>query len=129
MLIDYAGFLLLIKCILGLWLFATVCAGYAYYVNSRRSDGDPQKKSYPPAAILFAPITLPFFFVLYVFFFILRVLAYGLFFIVFVIAVVAFRKPFLLAWLHKTATAIGNRLLEANTLLIRLFISPLGKSS
>src|ERR1041385_9139453 len=124
MLIDYAGFLLLIKCIFWSWLLTTGCAGYAYYVNARRPHDDPQKKKYHPAAIVFAPITLPAFFVLSSFIFVLRALLYGLFLILFVVALVLFRKPFLLAWLHKTVTSIGNKLLAANTFLIRLFLSP-----
>jgi hypothetical protein len=35
-----------------------------------------------------------------------------------------FRKWFFLVWLHKAAKYIGDKLLEANTLLIRLFLWP-----
>ncbi|MCK6538763.1 MAG: hypothetical protein L6Q26_01795 [Anaerolineales bacterium] len=56
-----------------------------------------------------------------VIYFVLRALAYGLFLVLFTVALVVFRKPFLLVWLMKAATKIGTLLLEANTFLIRLF--------
>jgi hypothetical protein len=39
------------------------------------------------------------------------------------------RKPFLLEWLKKIAIALGDRLLEAHTFLIRIFLRPLAGSS
>src|SRR5215208_3962761 len=87
----------------------TACAGYAYYVNARRPADDPQKRNYPPIAILFAPVTVPILLLFAISIFILRVLVYGLFLILFVIALVLIRKPFLLTALHKTAMYIGNK--------------------
>jgi hypothetical protein len=100
------------------------CAMYAYYVNSRRPDGDPKKKNYHPLAFVFAPITFPIFAVLFVSFFILRALSYGVFMVVFILALIFIRKPFILVWLQKIATGIGDRLLEANTLLVKFFLRP-----
>ncbi|HLO28666.1 MAG TPA: hypothetical protein VK249_06010 [Anaerolineales bacterium] len=120
MLLDHLD--LLFKCIVGLILFATVCAGYAYYVNARRSKDDPGKRNYHPAAILFARITLPAFLLFSIAIFILKVLAYGIFLLVFAFTILIVRKSFLLTWLHKTMTAIGNISLEANTLLIKFFV-------
>ena len=102
----------------------TACAGYAYYVNARRPADDPQKRNYPPIAILFAPVTVPILLLFAISIFILRVLVYGLFLILFVIALVLIRKPFLLSILHKTAMYIGNKLLQANTILIKLLLRP-----
>ena len=103
-------------------LIAFVCAGFAYRVDSQRAEGDPKKRHYSPTAILLAPFTFPIFFFGGISIFLLRVLTYGVFLILFAIALIAFRKPFLLAWLQNTATKIGNALLEANTLLIKIFL-------
>lgn len=104
------------------------CALFAYYVDSRRSDDDPEKKNYHPLAILLAPVTLPLFIIFSISIFILRVATYGVFMVLFIIALIVLRQPFILEWLRKTATTIGDRLLEANTLLIRLFLQPLAGS-
>lgn len=100
--------------------FVTACAGYAYYVNSKRADDDPKKRNYHPLAIIFAPITLPLLIIFSISIFILRVLTYGIFLFLLIVALLVIRKPFLLVWLRKTATTIGDALLEANTLLFRL---------
>ena len=105
-------------------LVVTACAGYAYYANSKRADDDPKKRNYHPVAIIIAPVTFPLLAIFSLSFFILRVLTYGIFLILFTIALLVIRKPFLLVWLRKTATSIGNALLEANTLLIKLFLKP-----
>lgn len=101
-----------------------VCALYAYHVDSKRPDDDPKKKNYHPLAILLAPITFPLFVVFYISIFILRVITYGVFMVLFIAAMIFLRKPFILEWLKKNAMTIGDLLLEANTLLIRLFLRP-----
>lgn len=104
---------------------ATVCAMYAYYADTRRAENDPQKKNYNLFAVLMTPVTLPVFVVLYAFISILRAVAYGGFMILFLLALILIRKPFILEWLRKIALTIGNLLLEANTFLIRIFLQPL----
>ncbi len=42
----------------------------------------------------------------------------------FTFALIFIRKPFFLEWLKKNAVKVGDLLLEANTLLIRLFLGP-----
>lgn len=101
-----------------------VCALYAYHVDSKRPGDDPKKKNYHPLAILLAPITFPLFVVFYISIFILRVITYGVFMVLFIAAMIFLRKPFILEWLKKNATTIGDLLLETNTLLIRLFLRP-----
>jgi hypothetical protein len=98
-----------------LWAFA----GHAYLVNARRLADDPEKKSFHPAAVYFVPFTWLPFLIAYIIVFIIRALVYGIFLILFTIALVVIRKPFLLAWLDKVARKIGNRLLEVNTFLAR----------
>lgn len=119
MLSEYSGYF--INCILGLALFFIACTGYAYLVNAGRPDDDPKKKDFHPAAIILAPITLPLFTLGWISLFAIRVLFYGLFLIVSLVGLVVFRKPFLFIWLDKIGTKVGNKLLEANMLLIRLF--------
>jgi hypothetical protein len=98
-----------------LWAFA----GYAYLVNARRLADDPEKKSFHPAAVYLAPITWFPLLIASIVVFIIRALLYGVFLVLFTIALVAIRKPFLLVWLDKVARKIGNKLLEVNTFLAR----------
>jgi hypothetical protein len=111
-----------------MYLIITFCALIAYYVDSRRAEDDPKKKNHHPLAIVFAPMTFPFFLVLFIFLFLLRVLVYGVFTILFILMLIIVRKPFILEPIQKTAIRIGDRLMEANTMLIRFFLSPWANS-
>ncbi len=121
MIFDPRYFPYLCNCFLALMLIYFVCAGYAYRVNARRPKDDPQKRDFHFGAVLLAPFTFPLFIAASITLFLLRVLVYGVFLILFTIALVAIRKPFLLVWLDKIATQIGNKLLAGNTALIRIF--------
>ncbi len=112
------------KGILLLMLLAWVCAGYAYFVNSRRLPDDPKKKDYYLGAVFLTPITLIPFLIGFILLFIVRALFYGVFLLLFIFALIVIRNAFLLKWLHKTATYIGDKLLETNTLLIKIFLRP-----
>ena len=112
------------KVTLGLMAFIMACTFYTYHVNSRRPDDDPKKKNYHPLAILFAPITFPILAILYISFFILRVLVYGVFTILFILMLILVRKPFILEPMQKIVIRIGDRLMEANTILVRFFLNP-----
>jgi hypothetical protein len=101
-----------------------VCTGYAYYINSKLPEDDPNKKDFHPIAILLAPVTLPLLFFGMISLFILKAIAYSIFLFLFTLALVIIRKPFILVWLDKIAKKIGNILLEVNTYLIRLFLNP-----
>jgi ABC-type multidrug transport system permease subunit len=100
------------------------CAWFAYSVDTRRADDDPQKRDFDPLAVVLAPITFPFLFVLAVFIFILRALLFGLILILFAMALIGAREPFIFKWLGRKMIAVGNRLLGINTFLIRLFWRP-----
>src|SRR5512147_1829095 len=90
------------------FILATMaCAGYAYYVNTRRSEDDPKKRQYHPVGILFSPITLPLLLLSSAALFLLRVLIYGALIVLFTIALFIIRKPFLLAAMHKVIMRIG----------------------
>jgi len=96
-------------------------AGYTYRVNSKRTADDSTKKDYHPAAIFLTPLW-PVFLFASISLFILRAMAYSIFLVLFTIGLVVFRKPFILTWLSKIALKIGDKLLQANTLLVRLFL-------
>lgn len=111
------------KGLLLLMLILFLCAGYAYRVNTLRPADDPKKHNYHLGAVILAPFTWLLFFFASITIFILRVLMYTIFLIVFLVAFLAVRKPFLLVWLDKIATKVGNKLLEANTFLIKMAFS------
>jgi hypothetical protein len=127
MLWFYAGSL--IRWYIRLCIIFWVCAGYAYRANAKRPADDPNKKDFYFAAIFLAPITWPLLLFAFVSLFIIKAVWYSIFLILLTIALVVVRKPFLLIWLDKIATKVGNILLEANTQLIKLFLSFLPKRS
>ena len=95
-------------------------ARYVYYVNARLPDDDPKKRNYHPAAVFLAPITWPLFVLGAISIFILKAILYGIFLVLFTIAIVVIRKPPLIERLKKVINLIGRILLGANTILIRL---------
>ena len=107
----------------------TLCALLAYHVNSKRPEDDPKKRDYHPLAILLAPITWPLMALFGISFFILKVTTYGVFLVLYILALIFVRKPFILEWLKKTALKIGDLLMEANSALVRIFLPPLAGSS
>ena len=112
------------RCFLGYMLISLLLwafAGYAYLVNSRRKAGDPLKKDLHPAAVILTPFW-PIVVTVSIFIFVLRTALYGISLSLFAIGLILIRKPFFLIWLGKAVTKIGNRLLQANMLLIRFFL-------
>lgn len=99
-----------------LWIFA----GYAYIVDSMRPAGDPQKKNYNFNAIFLAPISWPLLLSGWFVVLVLRALLFGIFLVVFTLALIFIRKPFWLIWLDKIAIKIGGKLLDINSTLINL---------
>jgi hypothetical protein len=98
--------------------------GYAYWVNAIQATNGTAKKVYHFYAIFLAPIW-PLLVIGWVLLFLLRALAYGIFLILFTVAVVLIRKPLILIWLGKVALKIGNKLLSTNEFLIGLFFPKL----
>jgi hypothetical protein len=107
------------------WAFA----GYAYRVNAKRAAEDPDKKDFHPMAVHLVPFTWPALILIYLFIFVTRALLYGIYLILFAFALIAFRKPFLLIWLDKVVRKVGDKLLEANTFLIRIVFGDWGNNS
>jgi len=121
--INYVEYLCLGMLIISLLL--GVCAVYAYSVNSQRSDDDSEKKNYQLGAIIFTFFTWPLFFIAFISLFLIRALSYGFFLILFTVFLIIIpqeaSEP---TWLEKTAASIGDTLLEANTMLFKLFLRP-----
>jgi hypothetical protein len=116
------NFDLIVKCIKSYILISLILwgfAGYVYRVNSKRAVDDPLKKDFHPAAVFLTPLW-PFLAIIWVLTFILRAVFYGIILILFTIGLVIIRKPFILIWLIKLANKVGNKLLQANMLLIRV---------
>jgi cell division protein FtsW (lipid II flippase) len=106
-------------------LLLAVCAVYAYSVNSQRSEDDPQKTNYQLGALIFTFLTWPIFLIAFLSLFLIRALSYGFFLILFTIFLIIIpRESSEPTWLEKTAAKIGETLLEANALLIKLFFRP-----
>lgn len=111
-------------CVLPLVLIPMICAAYAYAVNARRPVDDPEKRDFHPFAIVLAPITWPLFILAAILIFILRALLFGVILILFVLVLIFARESTLIKRLLKKALSFGNKLLELNTALIRLFWKP-----
>jgi hypothetical protein len=99
--------------------------GFSYLANAKRKTDDPLKRDFHPLAILIAPFTLPLFAVGLIVLMIVKAFLYGAILIILTVLLIFYRKPTSPTWLEELITKIGNALLEANTLLIRLFLRPL----
>ena len=97
-----------------------VCAGYAYRVNARLAADDPKKRDIPLSAVLLGPIIWPVLLLGVVSIFLIKALLYSIFLVLFAIALLVIRKPFLIIWLKRSAAWIGDRLLGANILLMKM---------
>jgi hypothetical protein len=119
--------IILYLCKGSLWitLIICLCVIYAYIINSQRQEDDPQKRNYDIGPILLAPFTWPFFLIAFISLFLLRAFFYGFFLILFTISLIFIPiRSYQPSWLEKTAARIGEALLQANTLLIKLFLRP-----
>lgn len=115
--ICYSSIFVMVLCFLS--------AGYAYLVNARRTAGDPDKKEFEFNAVWLAPLTWPLLLPLAIVVTVLRAVVGIVLVSLFALGVLAIRKPFIISWLEKITLKIGNKLLHANSVLIRAI---LGKS-
>ena len=106
-------------CLVVIALILYVCARYAYRVNAERPNDDRKKRDFRMDGIFLRLIIWPLFLLAYITVFVLRALLYLLLLILFPIILIVFRKPPRQVWLHKIATNIGDKLLVANTFLIK----------
>jgi hypothetical protein len=102
--------------------FLCICTGSMYHVNARRPSDDPNKRDFHFGAVVIVTILWPVLLLVYAGLFLLKAFALALSLIVVAVALIAIRKPFLLAWIQKTSSKMGNRLLEWNTALIYAFL-------
>lgn len=108
-----------------LWSYASISLilfvfmGYAYRVDAGRAADDPQRREYHPLVVFLFPIW-PLWIGISLSLFTLRAITYGVFLVLFTVALIVVRKPFIVVWLEKAAMYIGNRLLRMNTLVVRL---------
>lgn len=109
-------------------VFVCICVIYSYRSNARRQSTDPRRRNFHPAAIVLALFTWPILLILVLSFLILRIMVFailfGVFIILFTLALIGIRRPFFLVWLDKVLRFVGDKLLEANSRLIKLFLSP-----
>lgn len=109
-------------CLPLLMLILFFCVGHAYRVNARRSIDDPNKRDFHLGSVILAPISWPVLLILSVGLLLLRAVVSAVLLLAVTFALVVIRKPFLIAWLEKVSTKIGNIVLELNTTLIYAFL-------
>lgn len=112
MLLDYANY-----CLLGFILLSlpgVVLAGFAYLANTKRASDDPAKKDFSLRAVFFALFRWPLFLLSSITLPIVKGLAYGVFLIMFSIALLAFRPSDFLNRLKNALVQVGDKLLETD---------------
>lgn len=106
-------------------LFIALSIVYAYSINEQRPPDDPEKQQYHLGGMIFTLFTWPLFLFFFISLFLLRALFYGIFLILFIGSLVIFpRERTELTWVERTAARVGDGLLKANMMLIRLFLRP-----
>lgn len=118
-----ASFLNIQCCCAGYFLLAvlwTTFAGYSYLVDRQRLDDDPEKKNYHVSGVFMVPLFWPFILVGWAAILLLRALHFGLFLILFTLAVIFIRESEDFTGLDKISTSIGDMLLDANSALLNL---------
>lgn len=118
MLWRYVGY-----CCPGLILLSLIfwaLAVYSFRVNAKRAPNDPKKKDFQPAAIFLVPLTWPLLFLVWLSLLLIKALVYGVFLVLFTIALFAYQDSGMPDWLTEKLTWIGNKLLEANTFLMKV---------
>lgn len=103
-------------CLGGMVIWAM--SAFTYFYHKRLHDGHEEKKIYHPYAWVAVPFTLPLWAVAAILSAILYAVFFGLLLIVFSLALVAIRKPFLFKWLKETALSVGGFFLKINTQLL-----------
>ena len=106
-------------------LLVSVFTMYAYSINSQRTAEDPEKRNYRPSALVIVFFTWPILLPALLSLFLLRVLFYGIFVIIFItILLLVPRERSEPTLLERKIARIGEALLDANAVLIRLMLRP-----
>ena len=97
--------------------------GYAYFVNKEYAydDDDTARSDFDIRGVFVASILWPILLLGGLILSILKASMFGIFLLLFTVAVVVVRKPFLWRWIEPIILAIGRYLLKFSTSLIRLF--------
>lgn len=97
---------------------------YAYLRNERLPNDSPEKQKYNKNSILFAPFTLPFVLLFsasaWLVIHFVRAILFGVFLLLFPLALLIFRKVRLIKWLLDQFERLGRALLKINTFLLRM---------
>lgn len=106
-------------------LVVSVFTMHAYSINSQRTADDPEKRNYRPSALVFVFFTWPVLLPVLLSLFLLRVLFYGIFVIIFMIILLLIpREASEPTLLERKLARIGEALLDANAVLIKLMLRP-----
>src|SRR5688572_23486477 len=106
-------------------LVVSVFTMHAYSINSQRTADDPEKRNYRPRALVFVFFTWPILLPVLLSLFLLRVLFYGIFVIIFMIILLLIpREASEPTLLERKLARIGEALLDANAVLIKLMLRP-----
>jgi hypothetical protein len=95
-------------------------AAFAQLHHKRLPKEDEERKTYHPYAWIAVPFALPFWGLVAILSAILYAILAGFLLLVFILALVVLRKPFLFKWLKETALKVGEPLLKLNTWLLNL---------
>ena len=109
-------------CVPILTVLAFLSAWVAYRANARRQYADPDKKAFEFSAVWLAPLTWPLLIPLAILLTAIRAIVGILLVGLFALGVLAIRKPFIISWLEKIALKVGNKLMLANSILIRAIL-------
>ena len=106
-------------------LVVSVFTMLAYSINSQRTADDPEKRNYRLSALVFVFFTWPVLLPVLLSLFLLRVLFYGIFVIIFMIILLLIpREASEPTLLERKLARIGEALLDANAVLIKLMLRP-----
>ena len=106
-------------------LVVSVFTMYAYSINSQRTAEDPEKRDYRPSVLVIVFFTWPILLPALLSLFLLRVLFYGICVIIFITVLLLIpREASEPTLLERKLARIGEALLDANAVLIRLMLRP-----
>lgn len=107
------------SCCLGVVVIWAMAA-FTHFHNKRLPKENEEKQTYHPYAWIAVPFALPFWGLVAILSAILYAILAGFLLLVFILALVVLRKPFLFKWLKETALKVGEPLLKLNTRLLNL---------
>jgi len=99
-----------------------VCVWYSYRVDKILASNTNKRQKYSAFPIVYIPFW-PLFLLAWAIVFMLKSMAYGVFIILFAVALTIIRKPFILIWLKKMALKVGDAYLTATSFIFKPFSS------